>query len=248
MGAIDSALTRFTQNAYRIIGQPGSASLIDIRREADKIRRAARVGKGTIIDLDMPWLGPVAREEADVHEALGRLVIPSQRLEERLFWFHEAVAIPRNLPITFAQQKHADSSVAKHDVAVLLLLSALRIGPNLDEEDLWLKVLAHWAELVNNEEYWRATLDTEVRGGFEPAATAEEVESLRSRTLMLVADILAGMARDAIVQNQSSLCYRALSLLRKAQIPGSIAAVLENEALGAEEDNFRTYAPPFKED
>lgn len=238
MGAIESALTRFTRNAYRITGQPGSASLIEIRREVDNIRRAARVGRGTTKEIDMPWLGPVTREEAEVREALGRLVIPSQRLEERLFWFHEAISIPRNLPIIFTEQKHNDNSVAQHDMAVLLLLSALRIGPNLEEEDLWLKMFAHWAELVKREEYWDATLETEIPGGFEPAATAEEVESLRGRALTLVADIIAGIARDAIAHNKSSLCYRALSLLRKAQLPGSIAAVLENEVLGAEEDSF----------
>jgi tetratricopeptide (TPR) repeat protein len=241
MGAIESALSRFTHNAYRITGQPGSASLIEIRREADNIRRAARVGRETTKDIDMPWLGPVTREEADVREALGRLILPSQRLEERLFWFHEAVSIPINLPIILTEQKHNDNSVVQHDMAVLLLLHVLRIGPNLEEEDLWLKVLDHWAALVERKEYWETTLKTEIRGGFEPAATAEEVESLRGRALTLVADIIAGIARDAIAHNKSSLCYRALSLLRKAQLPGSISAVLENEVLGAEEDNFEAF-------
>jgi hypothetical protein len=76
-------------NAYRVLQLSANASLSEVHQAGATLRRTAILGLVGTGGTDFPTLGAVAREEADVRAATGRLENLPQRLNDRLFWFHQ---------------------------------------------------------------------------------------------------------------------------------------------------------------
>jgi len=66
-------------NAYRVLRLSANATLSEIHRAADSMRRTAKLGLAGTNEADIPLLGEVPRLEADIRGAIGRLANPSQR-------------------------------------------------------------------------------------------------------------------------------------------------------------------------
>ena len=77
---------------------------------------AVSLGVANTTEADVPLLGEISRTEADIRAAIGRLENPTQRLSDRLFWFH--------LPLAFGDAKspvrpsELDGAAWSHDEAL----------------------------------------------------------------------------------------------------------------------------------
>lgn len=205
---------RILRNAYRILGVGGEAGWAEIRSAA------ARDDPGP---WDLPFLGAVSRTPAERGLALNRLVDPSQRLRERLFWFHETLseAAVRDLdPATLRNSMEGwgstSEATALHDAAVVGLITTLTLDPQVEDVDLWSRVLERWRAVLSAEEYWGAVIRAESQGGFEIPAPFGEIYELREKSLGLVLEIPAGIARKAVLDDDLPLARRAIDALRNA--------------------------------
>ena len=79
---------RLKTNAFRVLRLSADATLSEIHKAAGSMRRAVSLGVADTTEADMPLLGEVSRTEPDIRAAIGRLENPTQRLSDRLFWFH----------------------------------------------------------------------------------------------------------------------------------------------------------------
>jgi len=233
----------FTHNAFRLLGLPGHASLDTIQKTEGTLRRALKLKAVRSTTWDMSWIGPLERTETDVREALGRLTSnPSNRLKERLFWFNGDTPLDSiskiSLDSVIKGIPHSGTTTKSHDLALLQLLAALLQDPDFTDSNRWAKTFRAWKDLVADENYWASVLESEIEGGFEPAATADEVDRVRSEALRILADIVAGMARDAIAQGQDDRFQRAVKALRDSELPTDLVTKVENETFGSREDSF----------
>lgn len=253
-GGINTRLVQqFARNAYRILGLPGNTSPQDIHDAAGDIRRKAKLGIPRNTPWDLPWLGPLSRSELDVQDAVGRLQDPVRRLRERLFWLQEGADVVRHLSPESLQQaawgwqsalavlarlRPLSRPAAGHDAAVLSLLAASLLDPEVANEKAWAAAIQQWGQLVFSDEYWEAVADTELENGFEPAASVEEIEALRGRTLNLVLENLAGLAKDSMAHQMDIICRRVLRVLHASRLSGDLLTPLEEQILGPLESNF----------
>jgi hypothetical protein len=201
------------RNAYRVLGLPGEAGWQEIEAAAARER-----GTG----WDLPWLGTVTRTPARRGLALNRLVDPYQRLRERLFWFHEAAAeeAVEDLEPAFlrnAMEGWAATTVvaARHDAALVALLAAIVLDPHVEDAPLWRTTLMRWREVLESEEYWVAVIRVEREGAFEFPAPFAEIYELRENALAMIAEVLNGIARSAVLSGDTDAARRAIEVLRE---------------------------------
>ncbi|MDQ3803639.1 MAG: hypothetical protein M3416_07400, partial [Acidobacteriota bacterium] len=64
------------RSAFRTLGLTASASQAEVFEAAEALRLALKLGVEKKFDGDLAWLGSVARAEADVRDATGRLSDP----------------------------------------------------------------------------------------------------------------------------------------------------------------------------
>ena len=121
--------TRLKNNAFRALRLSADATLSEIHKAAGGMRRAVSLGVANTIETDMPMLGELPRNEADIRAAIGRLENPSQRLSDRLFWFH-LPHVPRNAE-TSARPSEPDGGDCAHDDALRGLFAAFRASTTL---------------------------------------------------------------------------------------------------------------------
>lgn len=113
---------RLKTNAFRVLRLSAGATLSEIHKAAGSMRRAVLLGVANTTDADMPLLGDISRTEADIRAAIGRLENPTQRLSDRLFWFHFAPE-SRDAKVQ-ARPSEPDGAARDHDEA--LRASSLR--------------------------------------------------------------------------------------------------------------------------
>src|SRR4051812_18445475 len=152
----------FRMNAFRVLRVPVSASASEIHKAAASMRRAAALGLASTSEIDIPGLGEVPREEADIRSAVGRLTNPEQRLTDRLLWFHQ---LPQS---TTTKNDSSGLDPAGHDGVLRELFNAIPVG--LDDSGLaiWVKALRAWHAVTSDDDYWALALTHEDQGGFEP--------------------------------------------------------------------------------
>lgn len=228
------------RSAFRVLGLAAGASQREVFDAASSVRLALKVGVRKNFDTDLAWLAPVAREESDVRDALGRLSEPSQRAFERLFWFEEPPGVLRVSNVEELESAVSSlSSVdvdAPHDAALLALAGLSRLDPELGAPDAWARAFALWRRVFESEEFWSRLVAADLRGDFEQLVTYAEARELRAGLPRVVSRTLVERARDAAVRKDARECGRALALLRGAWLPPSLLEEYEREALGPLED------------
>src|SRR5690348_16746587 len=148
-------------NAYRTLRLSAAASISEVHNAAASIRRVATLGLLNPIEADLPELGAIPREDADLRAAVGRLTNPAQRLIERVFWFYR---LPQGA-------SGATPDPAGHDRALLGLIGSYR--QEADQQGIVgvMNALRDWHHVVSRDDYWSVVLSNEGQGGFEPAAS-----------------------------------------------------------------------------
>ncbi|HUP01511.1 MAG TPA: hypothetical protein VM737_08330 [Gemmatimonadota bacterium] len=224
---------RILRNAYRLLGLPGEADWAAICAAAEREEETG---------WDLRWLGPVPRTRADRGLALNRLLDPHQRLRDRLFWFHEAVAegAVRDLDprlLRNAMEGWASTSLvtARHDAALVALLAAMTLDSEMADGSLWGSVLDRWRAVIESEEYWVAVIRVEKEGGFGVPAPFGEIYEVREKALEMVAAIPAGIFRAAVLEGDLDAARRAAAILREGLPEESFASLIGDLAERLEE-------------
>ena len=161
---------RIEENAFRILRLSVRSNSSDIYSAAAAFRRMATMGIGNLSDADLP----------KVRAALGIVHKPRQRIEHRLFWFHD--------PDSQARWPAAilDDIETQHDIALRALLSAY--SRESRETDGMAVVLRQWHRLTSQQGYWEVLNKIEEEGAFEPPALSAELSGLREHAMALAAE------------------------------------------------------------
>lgn len=232
-----------------MLGIAADASQREVFDAASSVRLALKVGVRKHFDSDLAWLGPVAREESDVRDAVGRLSEPAQRASERLFWFEQppaAVSVTnveelRRALISVRSGERTETReecAALHDEALLSLAGLMRLDPLLLETDAWAHAFELWRRVCESDEFWSRLVAADLRGDFEQLVTYAEARDLRERAPRIISQPVAERARNAAHLKDARECGRILSLLRAASLPQTLLDEYERETLGPLEDSL----------
>ncbi|HEX8422061.1 MAG TPA: rhodanese-like domain-containing protein, partial [Pyrinomonadaceae bacterium] len=124
------------------------------------------------------------------------------------------------------------------DVALVSLAVIVQLDPELLLADEWERIYALWKELIEAKEFWSLLIASDLKGDFEQVTSFAEVRNLRGRAWRLVTAPVAEIAKDGILRDDHSLARRALSILRRSNLPQTLADEYENEILAPVEDKF----------
>jgi len=201
------------------------------------MRRAASLGLMGTTEADMPLLGEIARTEADIRTAIGRLENPVQRLSDRLFWLH----LPPESRDAKAPARPANRNRSgwNHDEALHGLLGAFEAGLDDAGVTLWVRALRTWHQAVSDDDYWALALAIEERGAFEPAALPSDLDAVRDDAVRFAAEPLVVAARDAFARNDTSTVRRILGALEELADTGTWAASAQQDIASPAVERFR---------
>ena len=241
------APTRYSQNAFRILSLPVTASGSEIQLRADEICVRVKMGQACQYPYDFAWMGPLERTEESARDALHRLSDPIQRTREELAWFwvwgpqdEEALARLRKNDKAGAlriweSQKGAggeasivaafNQTILRHSAVIgeeLLLLSDLGSLVQLDSDEAhwksWRLTLEGWYALIQEEQFWSLLKCI--------AKTRGDARLLDSTIEELRGDLLGEMLRPSLVFLQQALqghdvarAKRHAEAIRQAGLP-----------------------------
>jgi hypothetical protein len=215
------------------------------------MRRAGALGLAGKTRADTPLLGEVPRGAADIQTAVGRLTNPSQRLSDRLFWFHQPPQQEEAAEAAIASEVIAPTlrGVADiHDEALRGLCAAFQTDLDASGAALWVHALRVWHDLVLHDDYWALTMALEKRGGFEPAALPSELDALRADAVHLAAEALVVSGRDALARNQTAAVRRIVVALEQLDDTGPWAKSARDEILSPALERFHALCRSVREE
>lgn len=234
---------RLKTNAFRVLRLSADASLSEMHKAAGNMRRAVMLGVVNTTEADMPSLGGTSRTEPDIRAAVGRLENPTQRLCDRLFWFH--------LPPRSQEAKAPTRSgqpVGDHDEALRGLFAALEDGFDDAGVRLWIRALREWHQVVADDAYWTHTLELEQQGAFEPSALQSEVDALRDGAVNLAAEPLIVAGRDALAGEDTLTVRRILNSLEGLADTGPWVVNAQHDIASPAVERFRSLCRGVHED
>ena len=237
---------RLKTNAFRVLRLSADASLSEIHKAAGSMRRAVLLGVANATEADMPLLGEISLTEADIRAAIGRLENPTQRLSDRLFWFH----LPPESRNTKAPVRPSgpDGAVWDHDEALRGLFAAFETGFNDVGVPAWVRALRAWHQVISDDDYWAYIVELEQRGAFEPAAFPSEIDALRADAVGLAAEPLVVAGRDALVHDDASTVRRILVALEELVDTGLWVAIAQQDIASPVVERFRALCRAVRED
>ncbi len=212
-------------NAYRTLGLSVNATSSEVHAAAGRAKRAISLGAPQKFPTGYSALVATPQTEEEIRSALGRIGNPSQRLHDRLFWFHkqwtpnaiDAATVSDPVLLPFIDQTEL------HDAALEGLLKAFEA--NIDDKgtDTWVRALSDWHSVVGDDRYWGLCWALEERGAFEPKALPSELQALRVGAVRQAAEGLIGVGRNSAVQGLSSTLTAILGILDRLGHTGSWA-------------------------
>lgn len=230
-------------NAFRLLGLSCHATQKEIYAAAASIRRAIKLGVEQTPAHHIAWLGALERTENRVRDALSRLTDPAQRIYERFYWFFDPQCVATEPGLAALQEsverlRAAPQASTGHDIALVWLAMMLQLDPKLVFTDEWRRTYALWKELIEAKEFWSLLVAVDLKGDFEQLTTFAEVRNLRVRAWRLVSAPVAEIAKNGILHDDHQLTRRALTILRRSELPQTLADEYENEILAPVEDEF----------
>ena len=237
---------RMKTNAYRVLGLAADATLSEIHRAAGSMRRAVSLGVAKTTDADLPLLGEISRTESDIRSAIGRLENPTQRLSDRLFWFH------RPLEVVNAQASvrpnNPNESARAHDEALRNIFAAFESGFADIGVSAWINALQRWHLVVSEDDYWAYIVELERQGAFEPAAFPSELDALRDEAVGLAAEPLIVAGRDALARDDSSTVRRILAALEVLHNTGPWSGIAQQDIAAPAVERLRASCDAVREE
>ena len=232
-----TGLPLVAENAFRVLGTSVAASRADLQTASAAMRRAARLSVVKPTEWDFAWIGPLDRGDGAIQAASGRLADTERRLIDRLFWFG-----PGAQAWIAASAKPPPAGEAAddlHDRALLRLLQAAAGDPLFNDKPRWVAAIDAWARAVGSDGYWTHVLDLDRRGGFEPAANADDAGAVRRHGVDLALAAVLGAAKADAIRGEGALVGRVAAILRGTALPEETIVAWENQILGPMEENIR---------
>lgn len=219
------------ENSYRVLGLSANITATDAHKAASAMRKLTLLGVSDTSESDFPALGPVSRTESALRSAIGRLENPSHRIADRLFWFHSSAD---DSPVE-VDPDHAREPLKKagrdHDLSLRFLFSLYSNPTSIPDRSAWTDALRTWQISISSEDYWKFTYVIEQLGGFEPAANTDEIRLLRSNALLMAAEPLMMMARQAVVDGEEQAIEVAIEILNDLSDTGAWTAAARKDIL-----------------
>jgi len=238
---------RYSQNAFRILSLPVTASGPEIQLRADEICVRVKMGETCQYLYDFAWMGPLERTEESVRDALHRLSDPIQRTREELAWFwvwgpqdEEALArLRRNdkagalriwesrrgaggeasIVAAFNQVILTHSAVIGEE---LLLLSDLGSLIQLDSDEAhwksWRLTLEGWYALIQEEQFWML-LKCVAKARSDARLVDSTIEELRNNLLGEVLQPSLVFLQQALQGREVARAKRHAEAIRQAHLP-----------------------------
>jgi len=233
-------------NAFQVLRLSTDATLSEIHEAAGSMRREALLGVAQATEAYMPLLGEIQRTEAEIRAAVGRLENPSQRLRDRLFWFH----LPPELRVAKAPARPSepDGVAWDHDEALRGLFAAFEAGFDDVGVPVWVRVLRAWHQVVSDDDYWAHAIELEQRGAFEPVAFPSEIDALRDEAVGLAAEPLVVAGRDAVAHDDMFTVRRILVALEELADTGPWAAIALHDIASPALERFRVLCRAIRDD
>ena len=236
-------------NSYRVLGLSANATASEVHKAAESLRRAAKLGQARTTEADIPSLGNVARTEADIRTAVGRLSNPALRLRDRLFWFHQPTLAEKLAPPALTAEDSPTENIARsHDDALRCLLTAFESPLDDAGFSVWRHALRAWHQTVSKDDYWSLSLNLEELGSFEPVALLSDLDALRDDALRLAADGLIVAGREALTQHDAFTVRRILVTLEKLADTGRWAAAAQEDIVFPAVERFRELCRSVREE
>jgi len=221
----------------------------EVHKAAASMMRAAKLGQARTTETDIPALGNVARTEADIRTAVGRLSNPALRLRDRLFWFHQPPLVEKRAAPTFTTEAIPTEKIARsHDDALRCLLTAFEATLDDAGVSVWSRALRAWHQTVSDDDYWSLSLNLEEQGSFEPVALLSDLDDLRDDALRLAADGLIVAGREALTRNDASTVRRILVTLENLGDTGRWAAAAQEDIAFPAVERFRELCKAVREE
>ena len=194
-------------NAFRTLGLPATADQAAVDAAARRLRLWPDPARIPPTPWDVPWLGPLRRARPDVENAVARLADPTQRVAERVLWYHGQ----RPPPLAAAAQTlPADDP----DAPLGTLHAAVVIDPDAADVDRWRTVLGGWTG--DRDEVRRqadALYAADAAGRFEKAATRAEMAAATAAVPVAIGEHLAARGRAALDAGDADRCQSLVALV-----------------------------------
>ncbi|GAA4509303.1 hypothetical protein GCM10023191_070350 [Actinoallomurus oryzae] len=244
----------YRRNAFRITGLGVRATARDIRREAEKMRVAARLGTGS--EAAVPSLGEPPDDTA-TQQATQRLRDPVCRLLDELFWFWPAtdgeaddgIDALRRGDLDAASQSWQDTgtTVAVHNLAVLNHARAL----DHDRFDargrkLWKEAFAYWRRVVSDDGFWEL-LESRVREMADPRLTPGTAERLRAELPVALLSVNARLAVRTAGDGRSGDAAEHVALMRSSGFRAETVDEVLRDAIAPETARIRALGEKAKQ-
>ena len=219
-----TTLPRWLQeNSYRVLRLSANVTATDAHKAASSMRKMAALGVNNVSVSDFPALGPVPRTESAIRSAVGRLDNPAHRIADRLFWFH---SVADDSALT--DFDHAREPLKKagwdHDLSLKFLFNLYSSTTVITDRSAWTDALRSWHASISSEDYWKFTSVIEQLGGFEPAASTEEIRLLRLNAMLMATEHLLMMARQAVADGNGRAIEATILILKDLSDTGSWTA------------------------
>lgn len=152
---------QIAQNAYRMLGMPGDATLAQLRAVEARVRRHQELGRRASAASELSALGHIDPDLRSVTEAVARLDDPLKRVRERAWWFLRADDLSR------AQTGHSSDFKEKHSTLLHAQIELAVSDPSVQKSELWRSILGQWRELFDSPMLSDVLLALDTHCGFE---------------------------------------------------------------------------------
>jgi hypothetical protein len=157
--------------------------------------------------------------EADlpgIDAAVAALEDPRQRIQHRLFWFHDPACMENTVGAAL------EGIEAAHDNALRLLVAAY--FEDKSETGGIASALRQWHQFISQPGYWHALSKIESDGAFEPAVLEEEIADLRCDAMALAAEPFVEAAQDSWARKDFPALRTYLAALKDLEQTGEWAS------------------------
>jgi hypothetical protein len=126
-----------SENAFRILGLPVTASDQDIARREEELEAYVAIGQFPTFDTDFPWIGDLDRSQESIEQAIQALNNPSLKLKHSLFWFWEDTSFDRLAMQLLREGKLKEAYSIWDEAAVKFSLSYFKEGKLKEAYSIW---------------------------------------------------------------------------------------------------------------
>jgi tetratricopeptide (TPR) repeat protein len=243
-------VTMYESNAFRILGIESNASRKTIRNVQQSLKARAKLGGPISISDPLDFLKTIFCDENTIRTALNQIDQPKSRIYERLFWFlninqKDAEALDKlkdgNYKDAVRIWNASDEFSSSINIAILCHAYYLTKDMGAVNTEKWKHIFERWKNLINNEKYWIFFETIEQQSEFEPLATHEAFDNLKTDIWKVLLKPNIDCMKRARDKNLDDIVQRHIELIRKSNFPARIITEIEYEIFSPLEEKIVEY-------